>query len=74
MMLYFWRVNKMALQRQGTDKFDAYETTSSSTHYGKGSITRPYNHKKYAENWDKIFNKKANLGLPDNSHLVHENI
>lgn len=48
------------MQREGTDKKgkDNYETSSSATHYGKGSITRPTNYEAYASNWDRIFGKK----------------
>lgn len=46
--------------RTGTDVKgrDNYDTSSSATHYGKGSITRPTNHEKYSSEWDRIFGKK----------------
>ncbi len=35
-----------------------YEVNHGQTHYGKGSIPRPTNQSKYAENYDRIFGKK----------------
>ena len=31
------------------------------THGGKGSVQRPTDQKKFADNWDKIFSKKKEV-------------
>lgn len=33
-------------------------SSTAKWHGGKGSDPRPVDHKKYADNWDKIFGKK----------------
>ena len=61
-MWEFWRRNNMALAREGKDVKggDNYATTSSQTHYGKGSILRGGTQelKKCHEDWERIFGNK----------------
>lgn len=37
------------------------EKSSGKWHGGKGSVQKPNDHDKYAENWDKIFKKDKGL-------------
>ena len=50
----------MGLKREGQNKGDEYATSSSQTHYGKGSIRRGSTKEddKYAEGWERIFGKQ----------------
>jgi len=49
-------------QREGTDSKgrDNYNTSSSATHYGKGSIRRTSAEEetKYQDGWERIFGNK----------------
>lgn len=39
-------------------KADKRWRTMTRTHTGKGDARRPYNKKKYENNWDRIFNNE----------------
>ena len=43
------------------------EKSSGQWHGGKGSVQKPSDQDKYAENWDKIFGKKIKDKKDDNT-------
>ena len=43
-----------------TTKADKRWRTMTRTHTGKGDVRRPYDKKKYENNWDRIFNNAQN--------------
>ena len=40
---------------------------SSNWHGGKGSVQKPTDQDKYAENWEKIFGKKKKKDIDENN-------
>jgi len=52
-------VNRRTHKAGYTDR-DGQPMTSRRTSYGKGDVPRPYDRKRYAENYDKIFGKSKN--------------
>ena len=49
---------------------DKDKSSKGQWHGGKGSVQKPSDHEKYAENWDKIFNTNKNKGLSKREQVL----